>query len=136
MTRHLLGVCLSLGVLVGCSAPATPEQELKNSFVEQIASTSIVRDFKQTADEVSFSARRGEKLDAKWRVRIESAAIERQADGSTPRRGLVTSSWFVDGEQIRPRGSQSDLPLAFLDRGLAQECWADWDDGRHTWSWE
>ena len=136
MTRHLLGVCLSLGVLAGCRAAATPEQELKNSFVQQIASTSIVRDFQHTEDEVSFSARRGDELDAKWRVRIDSAAIERQADGSTPRKGLVKSSWFVNGGQIRPRGSQSDLPLAFLDRGIAQECWADWDEGRGKWSWE
>ena len=136
MTRHLVGICLSVGVLVGCRAAATPEQELKNSFVQQIASTSIVRDFQQTGDEVGFSARRGDQLDAKWRVRIDSAAIERQADGTTPRRGLVKSSWFVNGEQILPRGSQSDLPLALLDRGIAQECWADWDGGRHQWSWE
>lgn len=127
---------MSLGVLVGCKAAATPEQELKNSFAQQIASTAIVRDLQHTGDELSFSARRGDQLDAKWRVHIDSAAIERKADGTTPRKGLVKSSWFVNGEPIRPRGSQSDLPLAFLDRGIAQECWADWDEGRAKWSWE
>jgi len=135
MTRYLLGVCWCVCALVGCTPAATPEQALKDSFVQQIASVDIVRDLQHTGDEVSFSARRGD-VDAKWRVVIDSAAIERQADGATPRRGVIKSSWFVNGEQIRPRGSQSDLPLAFLDRGLAQECWADWDSGRRQWSWE
>jgi hypothetical protein len=42
----------------------------------------------------------------------------------------------VNGEQIRPRGDQSDLPLAFLDQGIAQECWAFWDNSNHQWSWK
>ena len=80
--------------------------------------------------------RYGHELDAKWRVQIDSATIELQADGTTKDKGLVKSSWYVNGEPIRPRGSQSDLPLPFLDAGIAQECWALWDSSSHQWSWK
>jgi|SRR5262245_29506347 len=133
MKKQLLVLGLS-ALLVACRA--APEQQLKDSFAQQIASSGIVRDFQQKADEVVFAAKYGERLDAKWRVHVDSASIERDADGTTPYKGVIKSSWYVDGEQIRPRGDQSDLPLAFLDKGIAQECWAFWDKRNHQWSWK
>ena len=133
MKKRLLVLGLS-AVVVACRA--APEQQLKDSFVQQIASSGIVRDFQQKADEVLFAAKYGERLDAKWRVHVDSASIERDADGTTPYKGVIKSSWYVNGEQIRPRGDQSDLPLAFLDKGIAQECWAFWDKRNHQWSWK
>ena len=133
MKKRLLVLGLS-AVVVACRA--APEQQLKDSFVQQIASSGIVRDFQQKADEVLFAAKYGERLDAQWRVHVDSASIERDADGTTPYKGVIKSSWYVNGEQIRPRGDQSDLPLAFLDKGIAQECWAFWDKRNHQWSWK
>jgi hypothetical protein len=125
---------LSALALFGCRA--APEQQLKDSFVQQIASSGIVRDFQQKDDEILFTAKYGERPDAKWRVHVDSTSIEPDTDGTTPHKGQVKSSWSVNGEPIRPRGDQSDLPLAFLDRGIAQECWAFWDKSQRQWSWK
>jgi hypothetical protein len=139
MREQLLVVCLSASTLAACR-PAAPaprqEQQLRDSFVQQIVSTGIVRDFHRDGDTLSFSARRGKELDAQWRVHIDSATIEPQADGTTKDKGVVKSSWSVNGEPIPPRGSQSDLPLPFLDNGIAQECWAFRDSRTHQWSWK
>lgn len=135
MTRHVLVLCLSAWTLAGCRG-ANPEQQLRDSFIQQIASTPTVRDVQRHGDEVSFTLRYGEHPDAKWRVHVDSASIERAADGTVPSKGMVKSSWYADGEQIRPRGSQSDLPLVLLDRGIAQECWALWDTNGGQWSWK
>src|SRR5689334_8164391 len=135
MTTRVIVLCLSAAVLAACSK-ATPEQGLKDSYVQQIASTGIARDLKHEGDEVTFTARRGDTPDAKWRVHFDSAVVENGPDGTTPRKGTVKSSWFVNGEQIRPRGDQADLPLPILDAGLAQECWAFWDKNSNKWSWK
>ena len=134
MKKRLIVLGLSALALVACGA--APEQQLTDSFVQQIASSGIVRDFQQNGDEVLFVANYGERLDAKWRVHVDSTSIERDPDGTTPHKGVVKSSWYVNGEQIRPRGDQSDLPLAFLDQGIAQECWALWDKSNNQWSWK
>jgi hypothetical protein len=131
--------CLGVFALLACRARApaqTREQQLKDSFVRQIASTGIVRDVQRSGDTVSFTARYRDQPAARWRVQIDSATVDRPPGDPAKERGLVKSSWFVDGEQIRPRGSQSDLPLPFLDNGLAQECWAFWDAGLREWSWK
>jgi hypothetical protein len=135
MTKHLLVLCLGAVTLAACGG-ATPEQQLKDSFVQQITSTGFARDLQHNGDEVTFTGKRGDKADAKWRVHLDSAAIENDTDGKTPRKGTMKSSWFVDGEQIRPRGDQADLPLPILDAGLAQECWAFWDKSSRKWSWK
>src|SRR6266566_10089054 len=135
MRKHVLVLCVSAFALAGCRG-RNPEQQLREAFVQQIASMAIVRDFQRTGDEVTFSAKYVEQPDAKWRVHIDSATVEHEGDGTTPYKGTVKSSWYVNGEQIRPRGSQSDLPLAFLDAGVAQECWALWDKNTQRWSWK
>jgi hypothetical protein len=138
MRQHLLVACVTASALIACRA-AAPEQrreeQLKDSFVEQIASTGIVHNLRRDGDTLSFLARHVDQPDATWRVHIDSATIEPQSGGTTPDKGVVKSSWSVNGEPIRPRGSQSDLPLPFLDNGIAQECWAFWDSGSRKWSW-
>jgi len=139
MREQLLVVCLCASAMPACRAGAPEhrlEQQLRDSFVRQITSTAIVRDVRHDGDNVSFSARHGSQLDAKWRVHIDAVTIESQAGEAAPSKGLVKSSWYVNGEPIRPRGDQSDLPTPFLDNGLAQECWALWDSRRHQWSWK
>jgi hypothetical protein len=134
MIRRVI-FCLGALALAACGG-ATPEQQLKDSFVQQIVSSGFARDLQRQADEVTFTGKRAEKNDAKWRVRLDAATVENDQDGKTPRKGTVKSSWFVDGEQIRPRGDQADLPLPILDAGLAQECWAFWDKSAGKWSWK
>src|SRR4051812_24652849 len=110
MRKLLLIVCLCASALPACRAAAPErrrEQQLRDSFVQQIASTAIVRDLRRDGDNVSFSARRGSQLDAKWRVHIDSVTIESPAGEATPSKGIVKSSWYVNGEAIRPRGDQS-----------------------------
>jgi hypothetical protein len=134
-----LVACVSVLATLACRAAAPEprrEQQLKDSFVQQIATTGIVRDLQRNGDSLSFTARYGQQPDAKWRVQIDSATVNPPADGTANDKGLIKSSWYVDGEPIRPRGDQSDLPLAFLDNGIAQECWALWDSRRHEWSWK
>jgi hypothetical protein len=135
MHKYLLVVCLSAFGAIACRA-ASPERSLKDSFLQQIGSTAGVRDLRRTDEEASFTARYGDTLDAMWRVHIDSSSIEFEPDGKTPNKGGVKSTWSVNGEPIRPRGEQSDLPLAFLDNGVAQECWAFWDGKTRTWSWK
>ena len=49
--------------------------------------------------------------------------------------GHVVSSWYADGELIEPLGSMSRLPDAFLDAGIAQDCYALWDEETGRWGW-
>jgi hypothetical protein len=137
--EQLFAVCVTASALIACRAAAPdqqPEQRLKDSFVQQIASTGIVHNLKRDGDTLSFSARHVDQPDATWRVHIDSATIETQTAGTTREKGVVKSSWYVNGEPIRPRGSQSDLPLPFLDNGIAQDCWALWDSRSRQWSWK
>ena len=87
----LLG-CLGAFALLGCRAgapPQTREQQLKDSFVQQIASTGIVRDVQRSDDTVSFTARYRDQPAAKWRVQIDSASVDRPPSYPAKERGLV-----------------------------------------------
>jgi hypothetical protein len=131
--RLLTGAVLVIGSLTACTRPS--DGNLRQSFLDQIASTAIVRDFQRSGDEVTFSAPYGAEASARWRVRIDSAVVEEQADEQRPYKGTVKSSWFVNDQPIEPRGTYSDLPSAFLDKGISQDCWAFWEASRRTWSW-
>ena len=135
MRTYVLVACLSAFGAVACRG-ASREQALRDSFLQQVGSSPGVSHLDRTGDEVAFTARYGEKLDAAWRVKIDSSSIEFEADGKTPTKGGVKSTWSADGQPIQPRGSQSDLPLAFLDNGVAQQCWAIWDGKAGKWSWK
>jgi len=74
---------LTVSALAACRAAAPEqrqEQQLRDSFAQQIASIGIVRDFHRDGDTLSFSARYGHELDAKWRVqrRLSFRPMERR----------------------------------------------------------
>ena len=78
----------------------------------------------------------GDTGEAKWRVRIDSTAIEANNDPANPYKGVVKSSWFADERPVTARGSQSNLPIELISNGLGQECWAFWKADSKAWSWE
>ena len=67
-------------------------------------------------------------------MRIDSAVLEPR-DEPVPYEGHILSSWYRDGELIEPLSSMSRLPDAFLDSGVAQECYALWDTESNAWDW-
>ena len=101
----------------------------------QITSVDGVRDIVRNGDELTFSGPDGRGGTANWRVRIDSAALEPGPNGQGPDQGHVLSSWHRDGELIEQLGSMSGLPEAFLDTGVAQDCYALWDTASHAWGW-
>ena len=135
MKARLLEVCALLAILTfaGCGTPG--EGDLQESFAQQIASVSLVRDFQRNGNELAFSGPYGEETNAKWRVRIDSAVVEPQDDAMKPYKGTIKSSWYVNGRSIEPRGSYSGLPSEFLDKGVGQDCWAFWEKTTKQWSW-
>jgi hypothetical protein len=135
MKTQLLRVFLLVAIVTwaGCGTPG--EEDLRESFAQQVASISFVRDFQRNGDELGFSGPYGAETDAKWRVLIESAVIEPQDDEKQPYKGTITSSWYVNGRLIQPRGSYSDLPSEFLDKGVSQHCWAFWEKSTKRWGW-
>ena len=49
----------------------------------------------------------------------------------------MTSSWYRDGERIEPDYSimMSMLPNEFGEAGMAQECYALWEEAESRWDW-
>jgi hypothetical protein len=135
MKTQLLEGSLLLAILMlaGCGTPG--EEDLRESFAQQIATVSLVRDFQRNGDELTFSGPYGAETDAKWRIHIDSAVIEPQDDETKPYKGTITSSWYANGRLIQPRGSYSDLPSEFLDKGVGQHCWAFWEKSTKRWGW-
>ena len=78
-------------------------------------------------------------------MRIDAATIE-PGDNLTPEgtprqpeqppKGVVKSSWYSNNQLVQPRGRDSNLPIELTSNGLAQECWALWDNATKKWSWE
>ncbi len=124
------------GLLAVAACAVQPgEVNLRSSFAEQIASVDGVEDFERDGDELTFSGPDGRGGTGNWRVRIDSVALEPGPDEQVPYQGHVLSSWRRDGELIEPLGSMSGLPEAFLDTGVAQDCYALWDTASHAWDW-
>jgi hypothetical protein len=137
MRPRLLDVGVLLAVLTwtGCVTQPPGDESLRQSFAEQVAGVSFVRNFQRTGDDLTFSGPYAGETDAKWRVHIDSAVVEPQEDAQKPYKGTIKSSWYVNGQRVEPRGSYSDLPSEFLDRGIGQECWAFWEKSTTEWSW-
>jgi hypothetical protein len=129
-----IGLLTSVALVAGCGG-APDDRSLRDSFSDQVASVSLVKDFRRSGDELRFSGAYGNVADATWRIVLESAAIEPNPDPAQPYKGLVKSAWYVNDEKIEPRGSYSDLPSEFLDSGLGQECWAFWNPTTKRWEW-
>lgn len=133
MRRLMCAVALTLAVACS-SAPGTAG--LQDSFAQQLAANKFVSEFQKTGDELTFTGPGPEGGTAKWRVHIDSAAIDPQDDEKQPYKGTVKSTWLADGQSIEITGDQSNLPIELLSNGLSQVCWAFWDPAGERWTWE
>lgn len=142
--RRLLLALVVAGTTLGCAQPqadppAEPEADeatLRDSFANRIATSSFVTDFSRDGDTLRFTGPDGQGGTASWVVRIDTAQVEpNQFDDAMPYQGHVIAEWHADGEVVEYLGTMTALPQAFLDRGLAQECWAYWIDAEHRWDW-
>ena len=138
MTERLRSLLLvAVPVLAAC-AVQPGEVNLVSSFGEQIAAVDGVTDFEHDGNEITFMGPDfvgpdGQDGIAAWRIRIESTQMV-ENDGR-PLEGHVVSSWYRDGEPVEMMGSMYTLPEAFFHAGLAQECYALWDEASNTWDW-
>jgi len=129
---------LTMVWLVGCGGPdlEANDESLRDSFADRIASSSFVSDFSRNGDEMTFSGPDLEGGTIPWRVRIETSLVEpNEFDEARPFQGRILSEWYADGELVEYLGNMTALPSEFLDRGLAQECWANWIAAETRWDW-
>ena len=141
--KQTMGALERLGVIwavaavaAGCAAAVEPGADnLGASFAAQIGGVESVSGVEQTGDALTFTETQADGTDVQWRVTIDSAVVEEPAVEGAPTQGHVVSSWYADGELIEPLGSMSRLPDAFLDAGIAQDCYALWDEETGRWGW-
>ena len=123
-------------VAAGCAAATEPGADnLKASFTAQVERVASVSAAERTGDELTFTETQADGAEVQWRVTIDSAVVEEPAVEGAPTQGHVVSSWYADGELIEPLGSMSRLPDTFLETGIAQECYALWDEETGRWGW-
>ena len=122
------------GVAPGEAAPG--EAGLRDSFAQQVQSISFIRDFQRNGDDLLFSGSDGAGGTAKWRIHIDAAFVAPYPDEKQPYKGTINSSWYANDQVIRPSGSESNLPIELLDKGVSQDCWAFWDPTALSWDWE
>ena len=136
-TLARLGLVWTAAAAAGaCAAAVEPtEDNLRASFSAQIEAIASVSGIERSGDTLTFAENREDGSTVQWRVTIGSAVIEEPAVEGAPTQGHVVSSWYADGEPIEPLGSMSRLPDAFLDAGIAQDCWALWDTDAGRWGW-
>ena len=133
--RCLLWIAAAV-TAVACAAAVEPTADsLKASFAAQIDGIASVSGIERTGDALTFTETQSDGAEVSWRVTIDSTVIEPPAVDGAPIQGNVVSSWYADGELIEPLGSMSRLPDAFLDAGIAQDCWALWDADAGRWGW-
>jgi hypothetical protein len=137
MARWFFGLALMTVMLGGACSSAPGVDGLRESFAAQLAANKSVSDLQRTGDEMTFKGPRADGTQGSWRVRITSARVDPQSsDTRQPYKGTVSSSWFVDGAEVKITGNQSNLPLELISNGLAQECFAFWEADAKKWSWE
>jgi hypothetical protein len=134
----LVSLALMSLTLAGCGKPSVTS--LRDSFAQQVSANQFVRDFQRNGDELIFTGPGSEGGVAKWRIQIDSAAVEPNDDPKTaaqqPYKGVVKSSWYSDGQKVEPSGRESNLPFELLSNGVSQDCWAFWEPSVRRWSWE
>ena len=126
----------ALAIITSACSGAPPADGLRDSFARQLGANKFVSEFQRSGDNMTFKSPHPDGTPATWRVHIDSATVEPQADERQPFKGTVTSSWFVNGSQVRVSGSDSNLPIQLTSNGLGQECWASWESAARHWSWE
>lgn len=129
--RNLLPVAAS--VLAAACAMQPGEVNLARSFAEQIAAVEGVTDFRNAENTMSFTGPDGRGGTASWRVEIQSTELV--STGERPTEGHVVSFWYRDAELVFPLRQMSLLPDEFLDAGVAQRCYALWDEAANRWDW-
>ena len=134
MTNSRVAVVVAVLIMAACGK--TRVDGLRDSFAQQLTSNRFVSDVQQSGEDFVFSGPTVEGGVAKWKVHIDSAVIEPGAEPGQPDKGIVRSSWYLDGKMIRPSGVDSNLPLELTSKGLAQDCWALWDKTAGRWGWE
>ena len=133
---RLAPIWIVVAVAAGCAVAVEPtEDNLQASFAAQIDSIESVSGVEHTGDMLTFTETQADGTEVQWRVAIDSAVIAEPAVEGAPTQGHVLSSWYADGELIEPLGSMSRLPDAFLNAGIAQDCWALWDADAGRWGW-
>ncbi|MEQ1731687.1 MAG: hypothetical protein ABL982_25220 [Vicinamibacterales bacterium] len=135
MTRLLGSLLVLLALTTACNS-APPADGLRDSFAQQLSSNKFISDFQRSGDNITFKGPRPDGTPSIWRVHIDTVTIEPQKDEQQPYKGTVTSSWFVNGEQVAITGADSNLPIELTSNGLSQECWAFWEAATKRWSWE
>lgn len=129
--RNLLPVAAA-GLAAAC-AMQPGVVNLVHSFAEQIAAVEGVSDFKHNDSVMTFTGPDGQGGTASWRVEITDTELI--SGFERPIEGHVSSFWYRDAELIVPIGSMSLLPDEFLDAGVAQRCYALWDESANRWDW-
>lgn len=127
-------LALATALATACGAREPDAANLRASFASQIENVASVSAFERDGDALSFIEARADGDEVRWRVTIDSADVAPPA-GDAPIQGHVVSSWYADGELIEPLGSMSRLPDAFLEAGIAQECYGLWDAEAGDWDW-
>lgn len=132
--RQLFTAAIGALIAVGCGKPGV--SDLRESFARQLAANTFIKDFQQSGDELRFTGPVVEGSATEWRVHFDSAAIEPNSAPDKPYKGVVKSSWYAGGHKVEPTGGDSNLPTELISTGLAQECWALWNQATQKWEWE
>lgn len=144
MVLHARPLIIVLTALVaaafsaGCADARPDAKGLRESFAQQLAANSAVKNFHRNGDEFTFLGPDRNGGQVTWRVKIDSAYVEAAGEDRTPPKGIVKSSWHANERIVLPSsdGQRSNLPQALLANGLAQECWAFWNSSEKRWGWE
>jgi hypothetical protein len=133
----LLFAALTVALLAVACGDGRPDTDgLRDSFVEQLSTIAAVSDVQRNGDEIIFSGPAAEGGVGTWRIQIDSAVVEPNDDPALPWKGTIMSSWYSDGQAVRPSGQASNLPVELMSNGLSQDCWALWDASGARWGWE
>ena len=137
MRSTFLGIALTVAALPLAACGGQPGVTgLHDSFAQQVESNGFIRDFQRNGDDLLFSGPDGAGGTAKWRIHIDAAFVTPYPDEKQPFKGTINSSWYANDQVIRPSGSESNLPIELLDKGVSQDCWAFWDPETNSWGWE
>ena len=136
MTRRFLLVPLIVAAVTVAACGKPSVDGLRDSFAEQVKANRFVKDFQRNGDELLFSASDGAGNPAKWRIHIDSSVVEANNSETQPYKGTVKSSWFANGEAVKPVGRDSNLPVELISNGISQDCWALWEKSTERWGWE
>jgi hypothetical protein len=134
LTRILVTAGVVTVIAAACGKPSVTD--LRDSFAAQLSANKSVKDFQKSADDLQFTGPGADGTITKWRVHIDSAEIAPTKDAEKSYKGTVKSSWYAAGFKVVPDRYESNLPLELISTGLAQDCWAVWNQTTKKWEWE